>query len=247
MDFYLNKTTKMHKQKVIYLLILWIFILSLTGCEKNTSNNIDNNITIWSNDTTIWEDNEQELGVNNDIEYTEEDVEKETIEEEVVEEEVKDEEEPEKIDWTFKYDSKLYNYTIQIPNNWNFVENEYGFSVLVYTPEDWNVRENLWITIQTPQIDTNLEEYYKESMQKIAEISEWFKEIKTSDIEVNWLKGKNTIYETVQNDTNIKSQQTVFIDSKNYIYILQYTATKETFDKYIDGVSTIIKSFKILN
>jgi hypothetical protein len=140
----------------------------------------------------------------------------------------------------------MYNFTISIPNQWNFVENEHGFSVIVYTPEDWDLRENLWITIQTPQIDTDLEEYYKDSMQKIDGISEWFKEIKTTDIEINGIKGKSTIYETVENDTNIQSQQTVLIKN-NIVYILQYTATKETFDKYINEINNIIKSFTILN
>ena len=149
-------------------------------------------------------------------------------------------------EWRYEYESKLYNFTISIPNQWNFVENEHWFAVIVYTPEDWDLRENLWITIQTPQIDTDLEEYYKESMQKIDGISEWFKEIKTTDIEINGIKGKSTIYETVENNTNIQSQQTVLIKN-NIVYILQYTATKETFDKYINEINNIIKSFTILN
>lgn len=149
--------------------------------------------------------------------------------------------------WYYEYQNKSYNFTIEIPWNWTFMENEFNFPVLVYTPEDWWVRENLGISVQTPQIATDIETYYSESMKKIAEISEWFNEISSTDIEVNWLKGKSTIYETIQNDTNIKSQQTVFIDENNYVYILQYTATKDTFDKYSKEIDHIIKSFKILN
>jgi hypothetical protein len=233
----------MNKQKFTFLLVMWVLTLTLSGCTKSISNNTDNDAIIWDNEVVIWENlevNEENTEVNEikDIENEEEDTENTIKNDE--EKSVKDED-------TYEYDNKPYSFTIQIPNNWNFVENEYGFAVLVYTPEDWDVRENLWISVQTPQIDTNLEDYYKESMQKIAEISKWFKEIKTSDIEINWLKGKSTIYETIQNDTNIKSQQTVFIDSKNYVYILQYTATKDTFNKYLNGINTIIKSFKILN
>lgn len=218
----------MNKQKAIFLLVLWVFILSLTGCTKNTSNNIDNNTTIWNNEVV----NQEISEINNEWEN---------------EEDTNTTQEPEKINGAYEYQNKPYNFTIQIPNNWSFVENEHGFTVLVYTPEDWDIHENLWITVQTPQIATDLEDYYKDSMKRIDEISEGFKEIKTSDIEINWLKGKSTIYETIKNDTNVKSQQTVFIDNNNYVYILQYTATKDTFDKYMDGVNTIIKSFKILN
>lgn len=227
-NFYLNKTIKMNKQKAIFLLSLSVFIISLAGCTKSTSNNIENDDSIWNNDIT----NQDNSGINNEWENK------------------KDTDSPlktEKIDETYEYQNKPYNFTIQIPNNWSFIENEHGFTVLVYTPENGDIHENLWITVQTPQIATDLEDYYKDSMKRIAEISEWFKEIKTSDIEINWLKGKSTIYETIKNGIGIKSQQSVFIDDKNYVYILQYTATKDTFDKYMDGINTIINSFKILN
>lgn len=230
----------MNKQKIISIVILWIFLITLTWCTKKTWNTTTNeNIYNWEdatvvNTTTSEGENWNELNdeINNEISAEESGITEENTN--VTEK------------WTYEYESKLDKFSIQVPNDWNFAENEYWFSVIVYTPDDWWVRENLWVLIQTPQINTNLEEYYQESIKKIDEISEWFKEIKTSDIEINWLKGKNTIYETIQNNTNIKSQQTVFIKD-NIVYVIQYTATKNTFDKYMDGVNTIIKSFKILN
>jgi hypothetical protein len=230
----------MHKQKIISILILWIFLVTLTWCTKKTWNTtINENIYDWENTTII------------DTTTSEEEIWNESIEEinnEITSQENEANEENTNITekWTYEYESKLDKFSIQVPNDWSFEENKYGFSVIAYTPDDWEVRENLWVLIQTPQINTNLEEYYQESIKKIDEISEWFKEIKTSDIEINWLKGKNTIYETIQNNTNIKSQQTVFIKD-NIVYVLQYTATKETFDKYINDVNNIIKSFTLKN
>ena len=225
----------MKKQKLISIGVLWICLISMTWCWKNTWTTTQNEITSTLGDNAIVEStnwgketwNESNETTNTEINTKEYST------------QINNE-------WRFKYESKLYNFTIDIPNQWNFVENEHGFSVIIYTPEDWDLHENLWITIQTPQIDTDLEEYYKDSMQKIDGISEWFKEIKTTNIEINGIKGKNTIYETVENDTNIQSQQTVLIKN-NIVYILQYTATKETFDKYINEINNIIKSFTILN
>lgn len=226
----------MHKQKIITIGALWILLIVISWCTKNVVNTTENeNLEIWKDisitDTTTMNENWDDTT--------------EATDNEINTEEKQDTSNPTK-DWIYEYESKLYNFSIQVPNQWNFVENEYGFSVIFYTPNDWGVRENLWISIQTPQINTNLEEYYQETMKKIEEISEWFNEIESTDIEVSWLKGKNTIYETIQNDTNIKSQQTVFIDN-NIVYILQYTATKETFDKYIKEVNNIIKSFTLKN
>lgn len=148
---------------------------------------------------------------------------------------------------TYDYESKLYRFTVKVPFTWTFVEEKYWFTVLFYTPDDDEISENLWISIQTPQTAANLEEYYKDSMQKISEISEWFKKIGAKKIEVNGLKWISAVYETKQNGTNVKSQQTVIIDDKNHVYVLQYTATKDTYDKYINDVNNIIRSFKILD
>jgi len=225
----------MKKQKLIPIVVLWIFLISAAWCSKSTSTATENEITPTQEENTILEPNnwEEEIWIeSNETTDNETNAEEDTT--------------PISNEWRYEYESKMYNFTISIPNQWNFVENEHGFSVIVYTPEDWDLRENLWITIQTPQIDTDLEEYYKDSMQKIDGISEWFKEIKTTDIEINGIKGKSTIYETVENDTNIQSQQTVLIKN-NIVYVLQYTATKETFDKYINEINNIIKSFTILN
>ena len=118
---------------------------------------------------------------------------------------------------------------------------------VLFSQYDDEINENLWISVQTPQIKTDLNTYYSNSMKKIAEISDNFKEISYTDIEVNWIKWKSVIYESTQWDTIIKSQQTVFIDDDNKVYILQYTATKSTFDKYLNTINWIIKSFEVLN
>lgn len=235
----------MRKQKIISIVILWIFLITLTWCTKKIWNTTtDEIIHDWKDSTTINTTMSEEETWNESVEVEETNSEKTPQENE--ENEVEEENTNVTEKWTYEYESKLDKFSIQVPNDWSFEENKYGFSVIVYTPDDWDVRENLWVLIQTPQINTNLEEYYQESIKKIDEISEWFKEIKTSDIEINWLKGKNTIYETIQNNTNIKSQQTVFIKD-NIVYVLQYTATKETFDKYINDVNNIIKSFTLKN
>ena len=164
----------MRKQKITSIVILWIFLITLTWCTKKIWNTTTDEIIHDWEDLTI-------------------------------------------IDTTTS-EEKIWNESIEETNS----------------------------EITSQENNTNLEEYYQESIKKIDEISEWFKEIKTSDIEINWLKGKNTIYETIQNNTNIKSQQTVFIKD-NIVYVLQYTATKETFDKYINDVNNIIKSFTLKN
>lgn len=249
-------TNKKIRSIATFSLIISLCII-LSGCTKNPWNgwdtNLDQNIIIENTDDN-WIKNETDNNADNNIdnkidntleetELTNTDKQEENKNDEKVEVSNKNNTD---YKWFFEYESKPYKFTIQIPKDWSFLENEYGFSVLLYTPEDWDLRENLGVTVQTPQIPTNLETYYKESMQKIAEISEWFKEISTSNIEVNWLKGKKAIYETVQNDTNIKSQQTVFIKD-NIVYIFQYTATKKTFDKYINEVNSIITSFTFKN
>jgi hypothetical protein len=59
----------------------------------------------------------------------------------------------------------------------------------------------------------------------------------------NW---KSIVYEFSDKWLNLKAQQTVFIQD-NKAYVFTYTATKETFEKYIDTINKIINSFTILN
>ena len=232
---------------------MFIFILTVSWCKNK--NEVEEIIIWWDNtnieDTTIEKETQnteiaqEELAQN---ETNKEINEVKTTNDTTKENDTKIEKsQNQKKSNSYTYENKKYNFSIQIPNSWTFQEEEYNFAVLLNTPKDDEINENLWISVQTPQIKTDLNTYYSNSMKKIAEISDNFKEISYTDIEVNWIKWKSVIYESTQWDTIIKSQQTVFIDDDNKVYILQYTATKSTFDKYLNTINWIIKSFEVLN
>lgn len=222
----------MNNKKTLLFWIIFICAFSLTWCQKN--NNTEE-IIIWEPQTNSWVQEESIVkGIENEINNEKTN-------------NSNNENKKTKKDNTFTYENKKNNFTIEIPTSRSFQEEEYNFEVLINTPKDDEINENLWISVQTPQIKTDLNSYYLNSMKKIEEISENFKEISSNNISANWLEWKSTIYENTQWNSTIKSQQTVFINDKNKVFVLQYTATKDTFDKYINEVNKIINSFKILD
>lgn len=214
-----------NKSKLMWLVFMCcLLILSWCSKQNNTTTQVENET---SPINTVEEIDTQ--NTNNEIANNE----KDNTTKEETKEDTKDTD-------LYIYENKEYWFTVSIPQNWTFKENEYNFSVILYTPKDDNINENLGITVQTPQIETNINEYYSNTISKLKDNSPDFKELSNKDIQ-NW---KTIVYETTQWSDSIKAQQTIIFDNQKNIYVLQYTATKETFDKYINSVNKIIDSFK---
>lgn len=146
---------------------------------------------------------------------------------------------------TAQYENKIENFSLDFPKNWTVKENT--FNVTISTPKDDEINENVIIVTQQLQKFLSVAEYYEETIRQLKETLENFKETKSKDITQWELKGKTIIYEHIHKDTNLtlKSLQTFFMAPENRVYSINYTATKDSFDKYIEWVETIINSFKL--
>ena len=143
-----------------------------------------------------------------------------------------------------EYENKKFQFKIGIPKDWNFKENKNWFDLILITPKNDKLNENLWIKIQEPKVKQDIETYTKKTIKELETLYEDFVNIETKKTKFNdW---KSIIYEFNSNWLNIKAQQTVFLINNN-AYVFTYTATKETFDKYINTVNKITDSFSLLN
>ena len=157
----------------------------------------------------------------------------------------------EKIEWTkeinyIEYENKKYNFKIEIPNTWTFQEETNWFNIEIKTPKNDNINENLWIIVQELQTEETLESYTENTVIWLNDLYESYNEISKEDTEINSTKWIILTYELSENWYKIKSQQTVFLKD-NKAYVFQYTATKDTFNQYINEINYIINSFTILN
>ena len=157
----------------------------------------------------------------------------------------------EKIEWTkeinyIEYENKKYNFKIKIPNTWTFQEETNWFNIEIKTPKNDNINENLWIIVQELQTEETLESYTENTVIWLNDLYESYNEISKEDTEINSTKWIILTYELSENWYEIKSQQTVFLKD-NKAYVFQYTATKDTFNQYINEINYIINSFTILN
>lgn len=143
-----------------------------------------------------------------------------------------------------EYENKNYKFKLNIPFDWSFKENNKWFDLILFTPEDDEINENLWIKIQELQTDQSLDSYIWKTESELKNLYRDFSEKEIKNIEVNnW---KSIIYEFSDGWINIKAQQTVFIIN-DIAYVFTYTATKDTYEKYIEAINKTISSFSLLN
>ena len=143
------------------------------------------------------------------------------------------------------YENKLENFVFEFPNNWIMEENKYWFNVIISTPKDDEINENVWVSVQRLQKFLSIQEYYEKTSLELKEALIWFKEIESQDIKKWTLSWKRIKYEHTSWDKNLISEQTFLISPENVVYIINYTATKQTFDTFLTWVNIISNSFNI--
>lgn len=151
----------------------------------------------------------------------------------------------EKVGTNNQYEHKLENFSIEYPKNWTLTENDYSFDVMIKTPHDDNIDEHVGISIQKLQKFLSTAEYYEETIFQLKDSLESFKEISSKDFNKWKLNGKQITYEHNVWEHKIKSQQTFLISTENTVYSINYTATKNTFDKYFEWAKLILDSFEL--
>lgn len=143
------------------------------------------------------------------------------------------------------YENKMDKFSFELPKERTLKENELWFNAIVFTPEDDDIKENVWISVQNLQKFLSVQEYYEETIYQLKDTLIWFKEIKSEDITKWSLNWKTIKYEQTASGKTLLSQQTFLISPDNTVYSINYTATKETFEKFIKWVELILSSFKV--
>jgi len=144
-----------------------------------------------------------------------------------------------------QYENKSENFSFEFLSWWNFEENKYGFNTIVFSPKDDEIKENVWISVQQLQKFLSVAEYYEETINNLEKTIKTFEEVENKNIEIWNLKWKKIIYEYKEWEITIKSQETFLISKENKVYIINYTATKDTFEKFLEWSEIILNSFKI--
>lgn len=145
-----------------------------------------------------------------------------------------------------KYENKQYRLKLDFLSNRTFEENVYWSTVMFFVPKEANkiTRENLWITIKLTNSGTNLETFYQDNKEMIQWIASDFLIEKENDLKIDNYPAKQIQYSFSQEWHNIKQEQTIII-KEELAYIINYTATKETFDHHKKDIDNIIKSLSI--
>ncbi len=148
-----------------------------------------------------------------------------------------------------EYTNKINRLNFTYPKNRNLEENKFGFSVIISTPNDNEINEKVWIKFKELPKFLSVQEYYEETIFELQNTLLNFKEIETKDIKKNELNGKSITYQHIwwnKWEIKIKSKETFLISPENIVYIINYIATKDTFNKHLKEVESLIESFTVL-
>jgi hypothetical protein len=137
-------------------------------------------------------------------------------------------------------------FSIQYPTAWNYQENVYGAIAMFFTPQGTGdqFRENVGIVTETLPSTMTVDEYYAIIKPQLQNLIKDYTELSNENITIDGLTGKKLIYEGTQVNYKLKWQQ-VFVIKDTTAYIINYTATADTFDQYIADVNAMVKTFAL--
>lgn len=204
------------KKTIIWFSFLLLLSLMLTWCNKQNDN------SEWIIQT--WNQEETQLSDTQETQET-----------------IKQQEWPKK--WI--YENKTEKFSLEFPDGREFEENKYGFDTIIFTPKNDDIKENIWVSTQELQKFLSVDEYYQETVNKLNETQKGFEEIDSKNIIIDDLNWKYITYKYQEGENELKIKQVFLISSENKVYTINYTATKDTFDDYIQNVDQIINSFQI--
>lgn len=144
------------------------------------------------------------------------------------------------------YESKTDNFSINYPGLREFEENVYGSNVMFFTPlsEGDQLRENVGIIKKELDKEYTLDDYYAITKPELESMITDFVEVSNNPITIDNVEGKILIYQGTQGDAKLQREQ-IYLIKDNYVYIITYTATQDTFSEFIDQINEMAATLEI--
>lgn len=143
------------------------------------------------------------------------------------------------------YTNKKEWFNILIPQWWTVQENKNTWRTLLSSPiEKWDIlNENIIITTDDQTNHKTAQEYYLDQKIWIENHIKNYNQIFKEELKIQWYDSIKIIYQWSLWNHNLQRQQIIFFKDSKF-FLITYTATQDTFDKYIDQADEIINSFK---
>ena len=134
-------------------------------------------------------------------------------------------------------------FSIKYPETWNYQENVYGATAMFFTPQGTGdqFKENVGIVTETLPSTMTADEYYTMIKPQLQNMIKDYTELSNENITIAGLTGKKLIYEGTQVNYKLKWLQ-VLVVKDTTAYIINYTATADTFDQFSADVNAMIKT-----
>ncbi len=147
------------------------------------------------------------------------------------------------------FEDKVYGTTLQYPEDWELQEGVIGIAVLLAPLEDANdtFRENINFIIEDLGGQSITAKDYLELTKEQLSSGELIQDFALVDEDVSTEEGEDAAYMAYtgkQGDLELTWMQVVQIQ-EGKAYIVTFTATNDSFDKYVDQAGEIVDSWTI--
>jgi hypothetical protein len=105
-------------------------------------------------------------------------------------------------------------------------------------------RENIGVVEELLPTTMTVDNYYLSIKSQLQSLIKDYTETTNENITINGVAAKKIIYEGTQSSYKLKWMQVFIIKDKN-AYVLNYTATADTFADFEKEATTIINSFML--
>lgn len=135
-------------------------------------------------------------------------------------------------------------FSLQYPATRTYQKDVYGAQVMFFSPQPAGdkFRENIGVVEELLPTAMWVNDYYLSIKSQLQSLIKDYMETTNEDITINGVTAKKIIYEGTQSSYKLKWMQVFVIKDKN-AYVLNYTATADTFADFEKEATAIINSF----
>lgn len=148
------------------------------------------------------------------------------------------------------YTNDQAGFKISYPNNWEMIENFGGTTVAFRSPaEDSSdsFKENVNVLGRALQSkNLKLDEFFQANIDTLKKQYPNFNLLSSKNIQLSdGTPAKKIIFNLEFNGVNLKFLQ-VYSIKNSHGYVISFTSTEESYNKYINDVENILQSFEII-
>lgn len=143
------------------------------------------------------------------------------------------------------YTTEEYNFSIDPPSGWTVDDTTTGAAVFFYGPTEEGFRLNVNIQVESLPTTMTVEQYASAAKELLPTVGSNFQFVSEGTRVINKVEAYELVYTFTQSNIDIKGKQVYLVVNKK-AFIIAYTASPTTYQKYLSAFESSVETFKTL-